>query len=72
MSDIVFLRSWVPVSPPKLYNPITDLLTSDKDSVVLMKTTADVRRERGIGVPLARDSQYKVWVEVHRTQTHIM
>jgi ribosome biogenesis protein BMS1 len=28
MSDIVFLRSWVAVEPPRFYNPVTDLLAA--------------------------------------------
>ena len=31
MSDIVFLRTWVPVEPKKLYNPVASLLCENSD-----------------------------------------
>ena len=46
-SDIVFLRAWVPVAPPKLYNPVTNLL----GSWAAMKTVRQLRAERGIPAP---------------------
>ena len=57
-SDIVFLRSWYPVSPKKYYNPITSLLLRDKSSWKGMKTVGHLRVERGIKVPRRRDSEY--------------
>lgn len=60
MSDIVFLRAWVPVQPPKFYNPITNLLSRDKSAVTAMKTVFQMRQERNIAPPLQKDSLYKV------------
>ena len=31
MSDIVFLRTWYPIKPVKLYNPVTSLLMADAE-----------------------------------------
>eukprot|EP00727_Mastigamoeba_balamuthi_P009784 m51a1_g5428 putative ribosome biogenesis protein (1166) ;mRNA; r:149689-153735 len=55
MSDIVFLRTWVPVEVPRLYNPVTNLLSD----WVRMRTTRDVRLDRNIPVPVKKDSAYK-------------
>lgn len=59
MSDIVFLRSWFPVTLPKLYNPVTNMLRPSK-SWQGMKLVRDLRKERGIPVPVNKDSEYKV------------
>lgn len=53
MSDIVFLRAWVPIDPPRLYNPVTDLL-----SWRAMKTVRELRLTRGLQVPHKKDSVY--------------
>eukprot|EP00051_Salpingoeca_urceolata_P033969 m.22984 g.22984 ORF g.22984 m.22984 type:complete len:1182 (+) comp7018_c0_seq1:219-3764(+) len=58
MSDIVFLRAWYPVKPPKFYNPVTSLLLADKHWSG-MKTVGQLRRERALPTPLNSDSQYK-------------
>jgi ribosome biogenesis protein BMS1 len=55
MSDIVLLRTWAPVNPLKLYNPVTNLLTKEWKQ---MKLVRDLRRERGLPVPQKKDSQY--------------
>lgn len=60
MSDIIFLRSWVPVTPQKLYNPVTSLLVSDITEWRAMKTVGELRRENAIPVPHNQDSVYKV------------
>lgn len=55
MSDIVTLRTWAPVNPPKLYNPVTDHLAEWKQ----MKLLRDLRRERNLPVPTKKDSAYR-------------
>ena len=57
MSDIVFLRTWYPVHPIKLYNPVTSLLDSEW---VKMKTVYELRKENRIPIPQNADSVYKV------------
>ncbi|XP_074011057.1 ribosome biogenesis protein BMS1 homolog [Numenius arquata] len=60
MSDIVFVRTWYPVSIPTLYNPVTSLLkpAGEKDSWSGMKTTGQLRHERGIKLKQNKDSLY--------------
>ena len=53
LSDIVFLRAWVPIDPPRLYNPVTDLL-----SWRAMKTVRELRLTRGLPIPQKADSAY--------------
>ncbi|CAJ0940945.1 unnamed protein product [Ranitomeya imitator] len=50
MSDIVFLRSWYPVTVPIFYNPVTSLLkpVGQKESWTGMKTVGQLRHELGI------------------------
>ncbi|XP_043912218.1 ribosome biogenesis protein BMS1 homolog [Protopterus annectens] len=61
MSDIVFMRTWYPVSVPKLYNPVTTLLkpVGEKDSWAGMKTVGQLRHEVGTKVAHNKDSFYK-------------
>lgn len=58
MSDIVFLRAWYPVKPPKFYNPVTSLLLKDKQWSG-MRTVAQLRRDNGLSIPRNADSEYK-------------
>ncbi|PKU38877.1 ribosome biogenesis protein hypothetical protein [Limosa lapponica baueri] len=60
MSDIVFVRTWYPVSIPTFYNPVTSLLkpAGEKDSWSGMKTTGQLRHERGIKLKQNKDSLY--------------
>lgn len=63
-SDIVFCRTWVPVEPKTLYNPVTSLLTSGKhatkkSALGLMKTTYELRKANKQPVPVNPDSLYK-------------
>ena len=60
MSDIVFCRAWVPVEPKKLYNPIASLLApaGDEESLAVMKTVAELRREKNVPIPVNTDSVY--------------
>lgn len=55
MSDIVTLRTWAPVNPPRLYNPVTDRLAEWRQ----MKLLRDLRRERNLPVPAKKDSAYR-------------
>ncbi|XP_069024656.1 ribosome biogenesis protein BMS1 homolog isoform X1 [Embiotoca jacksoni] len=69
MSDIVFLRSWYPVSVPQLYNPITSLLlpVGQKDSWSGMRTVGQLKHDLGIRYKPNTDSLYK---PVARAQRH--
>ncbi|XP_075402896.1 ribosome biogenesis protein BMS1 homolog [Tenrec ecaudatus] len=61
MSDIVFMRTWYPVSIPAFYNPVTSLLkpVGEKDSWSGMRTTGQLRLEHGIRLKPSKDSLYK-------------
>ncbi|KAK2815459.1 hypothetical protein Q5P01_025926 [Channa striata] len=69
MSDIVFLRSWYPVSVPQLYNPVTSLLlpVGQKDSWAGMRTLGQLKHDLNIRNKPNTDSLYK---PVMRTQRH--
>jgi len=60
ISDIVFLRTYYAIQPEAFYNPIVDYQKQR-----LLKTTAQVRAERGIAIPEQRDSEYH---EIVRTE----
>jgi ribosome biogenesis protein BMS1 len=60
MSDIVFLRAWVPVQPQRFYNPVTNLLGWHR-----MRLTGEIRRDEGLDVPQQKNSQYR---PVERTE----
>uniref|UniRef100_A0A8C3NX44 BMS1 ribosome biogenesis factor n=1 Tax=Cyanoderma ruficeps TaxID=181631 RepID=A0A8C3NX44_9PASS len=68
MSDIVFVRTWYPVSIPTFYNPVTSLLkpAGEKDTWSGMKTTGQLRYERGIKLKQNKDSLYKPIVREKR------
>ncbi|CAN9508593.1 unnamed protein product [Ophioblennius macclurei] len=61
MSDIVFLRSWYPVSVPQLYNPVTSLLLplGQKDTWSGMRTLGQLKHDLGIRHKPDTDSLYK-------------
>jgi ribosome biogenesis protein BMS1 len=52
MSDIVFLRTWVPVEPKKLYNPVASLLCENSDEWTPMRTIAQMRLAAGESIPV--------------------
>lgn len=58
MSDIVFVRTWYPVSVPRYYNPVTSLLCPDKRQWTGMRTVGQLRHELGQKVTVRRDSAY--------------
>ncbi|NXO02324.1 BMS1 protein, partial [Rhinopomastus cyanomelas] len=68
MSDIVFVRTWYPVSIPMFYNPVTSLLkpAGEKDTWIGMKTTGQLRHEQGIKLKQNKDSLYKPIVREKR------
>ncbi|XP_072196789.1 ribosome biogenesis protein BMS1 homolog isoform X2 [Excalfactoria chinensis] len=68
MSDIVFVRTWYPVSIPRFYNPVTSLLkpAGEKESWCGMRTTGQLRHERGIKLKQNKDSLYKPIVREKR------
>nr|XP_044993231.1 ribosome biogenesis protein BMS1 homolog [Jaculus jaculus]XP_044993232.1 ribosome biogenesis protein BMS1 homolog [Jaculus jaculus]XP_044993233.1 ribosome biogenesis protein BMS1 homolog [Jaculus jaculus] len=61
MSDIVFMRTWYPVSIPAFYNPVTSLLkpVGEKDTWSGMRTTGQLRLTHGIKLKQNKDSSYK-------------
>lgn len=61
MSDIVFMRTWYPVSIPAFYNPVTSLLKplGEKDTWSGMRTTGQLRLAQGIKLKPNKDSLYK-------------
>ncbi|KAK7919495.1 hypothetical protein WMY93_010779 [Mugilogobius chulae] len=61
MSDIVFLRSWYPVTVPQLYNAVTNLLlpVGQKDSWAGMRTLGQLKQDLGIRNKPNTDSLYK-------------
>ncbi|XP_075890928.1 ribosome biogenesis protein BMS1 homolog isoform X2 [Nelusetta ayraudi] len=68
MSDIVFLRSWFPVSVPQLYNPVTSLLlpVGQKDSWMGMRTLGQLKHDLDIRNKPNTDSLYKPVVRAPR------
>ncbi|KAH8584114.1 BMS1 like GTpase involved in ribosome biogenesis [Cryptosporidium sp. chipmunk genotype I] len=53
LSDIVFCKTWVSMTPRELYNPVIDLPTWRR-----MRTQAELRRESNIPLALKADSEY--------------
>ncbi|KAM4624326.1 ribosome biogenesis protein BMS1 homolog isoform 1-T2 [Polymixia lowei] len=68
MSDIVFLRSWYPVSVPQLYNPVTSLVLpiGQKQSWSGMRTLRQLKHDLGIRNKPNTDSLYKSVVRAQR------
>ncbi|XP_044152421.1 ribosome biogenesis protein BMS1 homolog [Bufo gargarizans] len=68
MSDIVFLRTWYPVTVPTFYNPVTSLLkpVGQKESWTGMKTVGQLRHDLGIKLKQRKDSLYKPIVRQER------
>ncbi|XP_056153219.1 ribosome biogenesis protein BMS1 homolog [Lampris incognitus] len=68
MSDIVFLRSWYPVSVPQLYNPVTSLLLPDgqKNTWSGMRTLGQLKHDLQIHNKPNTDSLYKPVVRAER------
>ncbi|KAM6898713.1 ribosome biogenesis protein BMS1 homolog isoform 2-T2 [Lycodopsis pacificus] len=75
MSDVVFLRSWFPVSVPQLYNPVTSLLlpAGQKDGWAGMRTLGQLKHDLGIRNKPNADSLYKPVVRAprHFNRLHI-
>ncbi|XP_051837952.1 ribosome biogenesis protein BMS1 homolog [Antechinus flavipes] len=75
MSDIVFMRTWYPVSIPAFYNPVTSLLkpVGEKESWTGMRTTGQLRLANGIRLKQSKDSLYKPIVrqKKHFNSLHI-
>ncbi len=64
MSDIVFLRAWYPIKPPKFYNPVTNLLGAPDAKAKTegwqgMRLTGQVRHEEGLPNHLQKNSAYR-------------
>lgn len=61
LSDIVFLRAWVPVEPPKFCSVATTLLqqSSHEDGAWRMRTVREIREQEQLPTPLKKDSIYQ-------------
>uniref|UniRef100_UPI00398EAE4E ribosome biogenesis protein BMS1 homolog n=1 Tax=Pristiophorus japonicus TaxID=55135 RepID=UPI00398EAE4E len=61
MSDIVFMRTWYPVSVPKLYNPVTSLLrpSAERETWTGMRTVGQLKHDLRIRIKPNKDSLYK-------------
>ncbi|XP_054432829.1 ribosome biogenesis protein BMS1 homolog [Pteronotus mesoamericanus] len=75
MSDIVFMRTWYPVSIPAFYNPVTSLLkpVGEKDTWSGMRTTGQLRLAHHVRLKSNKDSLYKLIVrqKKHFNSLHI-
>ena len=60
--DIVFIRTWYPVSVPNFYNPMTSLLlpSDQKENWLAMRSVGQLRKDLGLKTPINKDSLYKV------------
>ena len=56
LSDIVFLKAWVPIEPKAYYNPVTSLLDNWDGG---MKTVSQLRRDKNLPIPSNSNSVYK-------------
>lgn len=63
LSDIVFCRTWYKVDVPQFYNPVTTLLLPEdqKNSWRGVRTTGEIKREKGIRSLPNEDSLYRVF-----------
>ena len=59
MSDIVFVRTWMPVEAKKYCNPMTDLTTEGGVEWRGMKSKAELMLEKGKPIEVNPDSIYK-------------
>ena len=59
LSDIVFLRAWVPVDVPRFCVPTDTMLAAPGVEWSGMRTVGQMRREAGEAPPLNADSVYK-------------
>lgn len=62
--DIVFCRTWYPVTCPKYYNPVSSLLLSkdSKNNWTGMRSVGEMRKELGLKAEFKSDSLYKVCI----------
>lgn len=60
--DIVFCRTWFKVNVSQFYNPVVTLLlpSDNKNSWKGVRTSGQIKREKGIRNQPDRDSLYKV------------
>lgn len=56
LSDIVFIRAWKPVDPPRFCTVVRNLV---EPNWVGMRTMAQLRRDKGVPLEQKRDSEYK-------------
>lgn len=73
VADIVFLRSWYPVTVPQLYNPVTSLLmpVGEKDCWTGMRTLGQLKQDLNIHNMPNKDCLYKVKQPLQAQVTYI-
>merc|ERR1712071_80892 len=59
MSDLIFCKTWVDVRVPEHYRVVDDLLLKSGKQWFGMGTVGQLRYERGLNVPLKKDSNYR-------------
>lgn len=61
ISDIVFIRTWYPVTVPNFCNPVTSLLLPPEQKATWqgMRTVGQLRKDLGLKAPVKSDSLYK-------------
>ena len=64
--DIVFIRTWYPVTVPNFCNPVTSLLLPPEQKATWqgMRTVGQLRKDLGLKAPVKSDSLYKVSTSV--------
>lgn len=66
MSDIVFMRSWYPISPVTYYNPVSSHSLPRGSVWFGMKTAGQLRYERNLPTPFNPSSEYRPIVRKER------
>jgi ribosome biogenesis protein BMS1 len=66
LSDIVFMRTWYPLSPIAYFNPVTSHMLPFKSVWFGMKTVGQLRYEQNLPTPHNEDSLYKPVERVER------
>mmetsp|Transcript_104776 Transcript_104776/g.127964 ORF Transcript_104776/g.127964 Transcript_104776/m.127964 type:complete len:676 (-) Transcript_104776:33-2060(-) len=70
MSDIIFLKTWIPIKPIKFYHIVKSLLLNDKSSWKGMRTVGEMRNEMRLNNINDNDNNKKTFKEDSIYQRH--